>query len=180
HVEVNNLEVTGDITITDSVSTQTKLIQVKSNGELVVEESVQPVAARTFFSLMTATEEVGPTITLEQSSVQGVQAKRNNLVLISDTKLGQITVAPAVSTIKVDSKVDKVVVDNSVAISGNATIKELSVEKEANVSVNVTGVVKNLIVKNETSKVELGTSTKVEAVKVPVASTPSTIISNYD
>ncbi|WP_052126180.1 S-layer homology domain-containing protein [Ureibacillus massiliensis] len=180
HVEVNNLEVTGDITVTDSVSTQTKLIQVKSNGELIVEESVQPVAARTFFSLMTATEEVGPTITLEQSSVQGVQAKRNNLVLISDTKLGHITVAPAVSTIKVDSKVDKVVVDNSLAISGNATINELSVEKEANVSVNVTGVVKNLIVKNGTSKVELGTSTQVEAVKVPVASTPSTIISNYD
>nr|WP_106783637.1 S-layer homology domain-containing protein [Lysinibacillus timonensis] len=180
HVEVNNLEVAGNITVTDSVSTQTKLIQVKSNGELIVEESVEPVAALSFFSLMAATEEAGPTITLEQSSVQGVQAKRNNVAFVSDTNLRQITVAPSVSTIKVDSKVDRVVVDGALAISGNATIGEISVEKADDVSVNINGKVRNLVVKDQTAKVALGADTKVEAVKVPVDADSTKIISNYD
>ncbi len=180
NIQLKNLKVQGQIKLSDKVANSFIAENVESTGELVIEEGkTSPVAS---LNLMVANTSTGPKIELKQSKVSGIDTKRNNVQLNSDTKIPYVNVSALVSSIEINSDVDKVTVDVSVniEIKGSANIAELSVDQASEIALNIAGDIKKLLVENKNSKVEIGVNLSINQLIVPNDSDAASIVKNFD
>ena len=179
NVEVKNVSVQGNVSLTSSVKTAFSADGLINNGEFIVEDENGLVASVTpIFANVTN----GPKIGFKNSHVNSVQVKRDNVAIASDVKLPEVTVSSTVSTIQVDADVAKLKVDVTVniAISGTGSFDEVALEKAVEVALNIVGTIAKLAVNSADAKVEVATSIKVGEVTLPANTTASGIIKNYE
>ena len=102
-VQVKNLTVLGNVTVTEKVSKEFSANTLKVNGELIIEASKNSVASLTPIVAVTT----GPTNNLINSSFTKVQVQRDGVVIVSDKKLTEVVVSQSVKTIQLDADVTK-------------------------------------------------------------------------
>ncbi|SOC34824.1 DUF4073 domain-containing protein [Ureibacillus acetophenoni] len=177
-VSIQSLNVAGNITLSNKVTTEVVLNKVTSNGQLLIESADTTVASL----IPVAETTTGPKITLNATSLlQGILAKRDNVAIISDTKIPEILIDLGVSSIQVDGEVGNLTVNVDIAleITGNATIDQLAVAAAAEIALEIQGIVRELLVQSTAAKLEVGTKIDIEQVILPTDSKPENVISNY-
>ena len=158
-VQVKNLTVSGNVTVTEKVSNEFSANTLKVNGDLIIEASDASVASLTQIAAATT----GPTTNLVNSSVTKVQVQRDGVVIVSDKKLPEVVVSQSVKTIQIDADVTKVTINakDVVTVNGEGTIDEF-------------------IVTNTDAKVEFGITVKIKNLILPKGVKPESVISNYN
>ena len=180
YVAVNNVTVTGNVTITNKVNNGFSAEGLVTNNELVIEEAADQVASLNGF--MAATSIKGPKIDLKKSKIKSIHVKRNNVSLASDTKLSEVKVAAKVSSIEVNANAEKVTINVTVnlEVKGTATIDQLTIQQAVELVLNVAGQVKELVAGNKDAKVEVGVNVAIDSLVIPAGSDIASIIKNYN
>ena len=112
-VQVKNLTVSGNVTVTEKVSNEFSANTLKVNGDLIIEASDASVASLT--PIVAAT--TGPTTNLVNSSFTKVQVQRDGVVIVSDKKLPEVVISQSVKTIQIDADVTKVTINAKDAVT---------------------------------------------------------------
>lgn len=179
YIAVNNLKVKGDLILTNKVSKDFSSNGLVTDGQLIISDAASsPVAA--LFSFVANTNE-GPKVILTNSSVKGVQVERNNVQLTSDKKIPEVKVSAKVSTVEVNADVEKVTIDVTVKleIKGTGSIDQVEVEKAVELALKLAGQVKELVIANKGTKVEVGVNVQIDRLVVPKNSKVEDVVSNY-
>lgn len=182
YIEVKNVTVKGNVTLTDQVVNEFGGDGLTTEGELIIDEAnVEPVAVASLTPIAVNLNK-GPKVNLKNSKVNKVNAKRDNVAIESDTKITEIVVSASVASIQVDADVTKVTinVDVNITVTGTGNIDEVAVEKASEIALNVVGKIAKLAVNNTTTKVEVATSVKITKLVVPKGTEAKDVISNYD
>ncbi|QCR31454.1 S-layer homology domain-containing protein [Lysinibacillus sp. SGAir0095] len=181
-MEVKNLTVIGDLYLTEEVVNSFSTDMVDVLGDVYVLETEESAVASLDHTFVVNASATAPKLNLVDSSVNSIEANRNNLVITSNTVIPEVRVAENVNSIELNAEVEAVTVNNaeSVQISGTGTINNLTVKEAAQVTLNVPGQVKELVVANKDAKVSLGDNVTVGKLVVPAGSDFSTIIDNYN
>lgn len=180
YVQLKNINIKGQITLSNKVTNLFTAEKVVSNGDLVIEQGkFEPVAS---LHGMIANTTSGPKVDLKQSTVKGVDTQRNNVQLNSDTKIPFVKVSANVSSIEVNANVDKVTVNVNlkIEIKGQGNIGELSVGQAEEIALSIAGEISKLLVENNESKVEVGVNLSISELVVPKGQEASTVIKNFD
>ena len=183
-LEVKNLTVLGDLYITSEVVNSFSADNLEVVGDVYVEEIEEaeesPVASLTVVPFNTAS--TNAKLNFVDSTVNSIDTERNNLEITSNTAISEVIVSNNVSAIKLNAAVEAVTVNNAkeVQISGTGSINKVTVAQAAQVTLNVPGQVKELVVANKDAKVSLGENVKVEKLVVPTEADYTTIINNYN
>ncbi|MBM7610731.1 hypothetical protein JOD29_004066 [Lysinibacillus composti] len=112
-VALNNMTVTGNVTLTDKAVTNFSAEGLTANGELIIEEgAADQVASINGFVAAETTK--GPKIDLKKSKFKSVHAKRNNVSLSSDTKFSEVRVSAKASTLEINADAEKITINTTV------------------------------------------------------------------
>ncbi|HCG4536360.1 TPA: S-layer homology domain-containing protein, partial [Salmonella enterica subsp. enterica serovar Typhi str. AG3] len=179
YIAVNNLKVKGDLILTNKVSKDFSSNVLVTDGQLIISDAASsPVAA--LFSFVANTNE-GPKVNLTNSSVKGVQVERNNVQLTSDKKIPEVKVSAKVSVVEVNADVEKVTINVTVKleINGTGSIDQVQVEKAVELALKLAGKVKEFVIANKDTKVEVGVNVQIDRLVVPKNSKVEDVVSNY-
>ncbi|RUL49823.1 S-layer homology domain-containing protein, partial [Lysinibacillus antri] len=179
YIEVKNLTVQGNVSLSSNVVNGFTADGLVNNGEFIVEEATNPVASLTpFFAAATN----GPVIDFKNSNLNKVHVKRDNVTVGSDAKLPELTISANVSSIQVDADVTTVTVDVTIGINitGSGSFDQVALEKAVEVALNISGTIAKLAVNNPEAKVEVDTKIKIGEVTLPADSNAKDIIKNYE
>ncbi|MEO4054128.1 S-layer homology domain-containing protein, partial [Solibacillus sp. CAU 1738] len=178
-VEVKNVTVQGNVSLTNSVMSEFSADALINTGEFLVEDANGPVASITPIFANTTN---GLKIDFKNSDLNSVHVKRDNVALASNVKLPEVTVSAKVSAIQIDADVAKLKVDVTVniAISGAGSFDEVTLQNAVEVALNIIGNIAKLVVNNADARVEIAASIKIGDVILPANSTAAGIIKNYE
>ncbi|MCM3389137.1 S-layer homology domain-containing protein [Ureibacillus chungkukjangi] len=184
-LEVKNLTVLGDLYITSEVVNSFSADMLEVDGDVYVEE-IEEVEQSPVASLTTAlpfnNAATNAKLNFVDSTVNTIETERNNLEITSNTAISEVKVSKNVNAIQLNAAVEAVTVNNAkeVQISGTGSINKVTVAQAAQITLNVPGQVKELVVANKDAKVSLGENVTVEKLVVPTESDYATIIDNYE
>ncbi len=178
HVRLENFTLNGDLLITEKVTTEVTVEEVKVNGQMKLESASNSVAS---LNHLVANTTKGPKINLIKSLLEGIHIARNYVEINSDTKIPLITFGIGVSSIQINADVTKIVIDVNiqVEITGNALIDQLILQKATELALKIIGEVKELFVHDSSTKIELGTQINIDTVILPENSRPLSVLTNF-
>lgn len=180
YVAVRNVSVTGNATITSAVLTEVEFEGAKITGDLIVDDQVAGSIA-SMNNKFAADGKSGTKVKLENSRAGKVYVKRNDVSIVSDTVIHEITITAKVTLINLDGTVTKATVESSAKldIKGNATIGQLLLTTAVELALKVKGIVNTLSVNNPNTQITVGAGLKINELSIPAGSTAEKIIINY-
>lgn len=180
YVAVRNVSVTGNATITSAVLTEVEFEGAKITGDLIVDDQVAGSIA-SMNNKFAADGKSGTKVKLENSLSGKVYVKRNDVSIVSDTVIHEITITAKVTLINLDGTVTKATVESSAKldIKGNATIGQLLLTTAVELALKVKGIVNTLSVNNPNTQITVGAGLKINELSIPAGSTAEKIIINY-
>nr|WP_106783648.1 choice-of-anchor I family protein [Lysinibacillus timonensis] len=180
YVALNNVTVNGDLTLTAKVVNKFASKGLVTNGELIVEKApASPVAS---INGVVAAETKGPEVELLESTIKSILAERNGVKISSDSKLPELKISAEVTNIEVNANVAKVTVNVTlkIEITGKGTLDQVTIEKAEEIALLVAGIVKELVVANQTTKVDVGVNVQIEQLVVPEGKKVDEVIKNFN
>lgn len=180
YAAVRNVSVTGNATITSAVLTEVEFEGAKITGDLIVDDQVAGSIA-SMNNKFAADGKSGTKVKLENSRAGKVYVKRNDVSIISDTVINEITITAKVTLINLDGTVTKATVESSAKldIKGNATIGQILLTTAVELALKVKGIVNTLSVNNPNAQITVGAGLKINELSIPAGSTAEKIIINY-
>lgn len=180
YVAVRNVSVTGNATITSAVLTEVEFEGAKITGDLIVDDQVAGSIA-SMNNKFAADGKSGTKVKLENSRAGKVYVKRNDVSIVSDTVINEITITAKVTLINLDGTVTKATVESSAKldIKGNATIGQILLTTAVELALKVKGIVNTLSVNNPNAQITVGAGLKINELSIPAGSTAEKIIINY-
>ncbi|RKJ51258.1 hypothetical protein D7X33_32410, partial [Butyricicoccus sp. 1XD8-22] len=180
NVAFNNVTVNGKLTLTSKVAEKFDANGLVTNGELVIEEApTSPVASLNGF---VAAETTGPDVNFSASTIKSILAERDNVKISSDKKLPELKISAKVSSIEVNTDVEKVTVNVTVKIEikGTGSIDQFTLQQAEELALEVAGQIKELIVDKNDTAVEIGVNVEIDSLIVPTGSNVTTIVKNFN
>lgn len=180
YVALNNVTVNGDLTLTAKVVNKFASKGLVTNGELIVEKGpASPVAS---INGVVAAETKGPEVELLESTIKSILAERNGVKISSDSKLPELKISAEVTNIEVNANVAKVTVNVTLKleITGKGTLDQVTIEKAEEIALQVAGIVKELVVANQTTKVDVSVNVQIEQLVVPEGKKVDEVIKNFN
>ncbi len=178
YVEVKNITVKGDVSITRNVANAFSADGLVSEGQLTIEKDGDALAS---LVQLFANNKKGPKVDLKNSEIKNVIVKREGVTLESDSKLGEVQISDKVSSIQLNANSGKVVVDATVPleISGKGTIDEVQLVKAIEVALEISGAIGKLTVEDVKAKVDVAKTLIINQIEAKGADVKE-IIKNYD
>lgn len=180
YAAVRNVSVTGNATITSAVLTEVEFEGAKITGDLIVDDQVAGSIA-SMNNKFAADGKSGTKVKLENSRAGKVYVKRNDVSIVSDTVINEITITAKITLINLDGTVTKATVESSAKldIKGNATIGQILLTTAVELALKVKGIVNTLSVNNPNAQITVGAGLKINELSIPAGSTAEKIIINY-
>ncbi|WP_172597838.1 S-layer homology domain-containing protein [Ureibacillus thermosphaericus] len=159
YVVLKNVTVNGNVTLSNKVTNSFASEAITVNGTLTVLNENNQVASTQFF----AASNSNISITLKQSSIKSLIVQRNGVSITSDTKLSEVQVKDNVSSIELNSDVEK-----------------LTILSTSHLVVSGAGKISEFVISDKNIKVELGKNVKITKLIMPDGVELKDIISNYN
>ncbi|MBM7609091.1 hypothetical protein JOD29_002357 [Lysinibacillus composti] len=177
NIEVKNVHVR-NLNVSSNVDKEISLDRVVADNVLIdsADHSIASING------VIANNAKGLNVNLRNSTINLLHVQRDGIILNVDTKLPEILIDVDVKSIQLNGEVGKVVVDVTVEIdiTGNVKIDQLILTKAREIVLNIAGRLKELLVQNQSTKIEIGTQLNLEMVIIPAKSTISSILSNFE
>ncbi|MBB6446052.1 S-layer homology domain-containing protein [Bacillus benzoevorans] len=122
-------------------------------------------------------------VTQGASSLQDVSVSADVHISAEDrSSIAKMTVKTGAAQVQINAAVDELIIDGTggLTISGNATLGNVKIIKDAEVNLNVTGAVESLQLVNHAASLLLSIGTEVGKVILPEGSAAEKIIANFE
>ena len=178
YVKLENVNVTGNVVVTEKAATELKLNNVKVTGEVVVKEQPQVTASLQSVAQTTSTLK----LTAEGGTIGTIVVERPQLQLVTDTPIAQLKVAVNVTYIDVTGTIKTFTVESTkpLEITGSATIEQLEVLQTTELKLAIDGIIAALKVAKPDVKVSLGKAAKITNLQIPAGAEANKIVDNFN